>query len=135
MKPTYKHLDDGTTYCYLTEKNGETTVGKARLHPEEPEPPKEFVGEYIATQRAEIKFYKKIIKNEIEPQLKTLKHLYSILISSNKYNSKNPEYYLIKRQYWMKKEDLEALKLLIKTLEEELKLYINLKKNIKVGQK
>lgn len=126
MSIKYYHLEDGTTSCYLKDKNGNEVCGKARLHPEEKEA-KDFIGEYIATQRAEIKYYKKIIRNELNPQLKILKHLYSSLISSNKYNSANPEYFLIKRQYWIKKEEIEGLKEIIEAAEEELKNYISLR--------
>lgn len=109
MKPKYNHLSHGATVCTLEDKHNNKVYGYAQLHPEEVESSAR-VGEYIATIRAEIAYYKFIRRNELMPKIKILNHLLSCINNTNskKYNPKSAEATLIKRQYWLAKSDYDA---------------------------
>lgn len=125
MKPTYKHLDNGTTICTLRDKANNVVYGYAQCHPEEKNE-SERVGEYIATIRAEIKYYKLIRRTELMPQIKTLNHLLACInnTGSKRYDTNSPEASLIRRQYWMAYADYKAIGELIEELEKTLKEYL-----------
>ena len=125
MKPVYTHTENGTTICKLQDKSNNIVYGYSFLHPEEPEA-SDFTGEYIATIRAEINYYKLIRKNELLPQVKTLNHLLTCITNtgSKKYNPDSPEAKLIRKQYWMAKSDYEAIGEIIQQLEETLSSYL-----------
>ena len=134
MKPTYKHTENGTTICTLHDKTGNVVHGYAYLHPEEPQA-SDFTGEYIATIRAEIKYYKLIRRTELAPQIKTLNHLLNCITNtgSKELNPNSPEASLIRRQYWMAKADYDAIGDIIKQLEDALNGYLTARNKI-IGQ-
>lgn len=126
MKPIYKHMSNGTTICTLRDKAGNVVYGYALCHPEEKNP-SDRVGEYIATIRAEINYYKLIRRIELKPQIKTLGHLLACINNTNSksFDSNSPEAKLIRHQFWMAREDYNAMGDLIKELEKALKDYIS----------
>lgn len=125
MKPAYKHTENGTTICTLRDKSNNVVYGYAYCHEAEPNP-SERVGDYIATIRAEIKYYKLIRKTELLPQIKTLRHLLACIknTGSKVYNPEAPEVKLIERQYNMATADYEAIGELITELNKALEEYI-----------
>ncbi len=125
MKPTYKHLDNGTTICTLRDKSNNIVYGYAQCHPEEPQP-SDRVGEYIATIRAEIKYYKLIRKTELRPQMKAMEHIYACIANtgSKLYDKDSPEAQLVWRQYWRLREDYITIGELIIELENALNAYL-----------
>ena len=131
MKPTYTHTEHGITICTLRDKNNNVVYGYANLHPEESNA-SDRVGEYIATIRAEIEYYKLIRRTELAPQIKILNHLLNCIANTNskEYRTDSPEASLIRRQYWMAKEDYTAVGELIQELETALKDYINVRDKI-----
>ena len=133
MKPTYKHTEHGTTICTLRDKNNNIVHGYAFCHPDENY--SERVGDYIATMRAEIKYYKLINRIELKPQIKALRHLLSCYknTGSKIYNINSPEIKLIENQVKMMVDDYEAVKDLIKELEKALKEYLKNRNNL-IGQ-
>ena len=135
MKPTYVQLDDNTIMCVLRDKANNIVKGYATCHPEEPHY-SQRVGEYIATIRAEIEYYKFIRRYEIRPQLKALKHTYSCLTTtgSKEYRADSPETRLVRRHYWLMKEDYDNLGEIIKELEAVLANYLATRDSL-VGQK
>ena len=126
MKPIYKHMSNGTTICTLRDKAGNVVYGYALCHPEEKNP-SDRVGEYIATIRAEINYYKLIRRIELKPQIKTLGHLLACINNTNSksFDSNSPEAQLIKHQFWMAQADYKAMGDFIKELESALKEYIS----------
>lgn len=126
MKPTYKHTDSGMTICTLRDKSNNVVHGYAYCHPDEPQP-SERVGEYIATIRAEIKYYKFIRKNELRPQMKALEHVYTCISNTNSklYDKNSPEAQLVWKQYWRLREDYKILKEIIVELEDALNSYLS----------
>lgn len=125
MRPTYKHTENGTTICTLRDKSNNVVYGYAYCHPEDTY--SERVGEYVATIRAEIKYYKLIRKIELLPQIKTLRHLLTCIndTGSKVYNPDAPEVTLIRRQYNMAVEDYASIGELIIELEKALNEYLN----------
>lgn len=125
MKPIYKHMPNGTTVCTLKDKAGNVVYGYAQCHPEEKNP-SDRVGEYIATIRAEINYYKLIRRIELRPQIKTLRHLLACIDNTNSksFDGDSPETKLIRHQLWMAQDDYKAMKDLINELEKALKDYI-----------
>lgn len=124
MKPTYEHLN-GITICTLRDKSNNTVQGIAQCHPDEKNE-SDRVGEYIATMRAEIKYYKLMRRIELMPQIKTLNHLLACMLNtgSKVYNPDSPEISLIRRQLWMVRSDYDAMGELIIELEKALKEYL-----------
>ena len=133
MKPTYQHDKNGTTICTLRDKNNNVVYGYAYLHPEEFESKR--VGEYIATIRAEIKYYKLILRNELEPKRKALHHLKTCISDNNnkKYNLESAEAKLIKRQYCIAESDCSAVKDIIAELQASLSNYLAMRDKL-IGQ-
>lgn len=125
MKPTYKHSENGITICTLRDKSNNVVHGYAYCHPDEPQP-SERVGEYIATIRAEIKYYKLIRKIELRPQMKALGHVYACIKNTNSklYDGDSPEAQLIWRQYNRLREDCEVIGELITELQNALNNYL-----------
>lgn len=125
MKPTYKHTEEGLTICTLQDKNNNKIYGYAHCHPEEPQP-SERVGEYIATIRAEINYYKFIRRTELRPQMKALEHVYSCIANTNSklYDKDSPEAQLVWRQYWRLREDYKIIGEIIEELKNALNLYL-----------
>ena len=126
MKPTYSYDQySGITTCTLRDKSNNVVTGTAKLHPLE-QVESQRVGEYIATTRAEIKYYKLIRRQEILPKLNTLKHLYACIANTNskKYNKDSEEAQLVWRQYWIAHAEYHALGDMIESLEMALREYI-----------
>ena len=133
MKPTYKHMENGTTICTLRDKANNVVYGYAQCHPEDVY--SDRVGEYIATMRAEIKYYKLISRIELEPQIKTLRHLLSCIknTGSRVYNPEAPEVKLIERQLRMAIDDRDSIRELTKELERALGEYFKNREKL-IGQ-
>ena len=133
MKPTYKHTENGTTICTLRDKSNNVVYGYAYCHPEDEY--SERVGEYIATMRAEIKYYKLISRIELEPQIKTLRHLMSCIknTGSKVYNPEAPEVKLIERQLRMAIEDRDSIHEITGELEKALGEYFKNREKL-IGQ-
>lgn len=133
MKPTYKHMENGTTICTLRDKANNVVYGYAQCHPEDVY--SDRVGEYIATMRAEIKYYKLISRIELEPQIKTLRHLLSCIknTGSKVYNPEAPEVKLIERQLRMAIDDRDSIRELTKELERVLGEYFKNREKL-IGQ-
>ena len=126
MKPTYTFDPySGITTCTLRDKSNNVVTGMARLHPLESFE-SQRVGEYIATTRAEIKYYKLIRRQEILPKMNALKHLYACIANTNskKYNKDSEEAQLVWRQYWIAHAEYQALGDMIESLEMALREYI-----------
>lgn len=133
MKPTYKHMENGITICTLRDKANNVVYGYAQCHPEDVY--SDRVGEYIATMRAEIKYYKLISRIELEPQIKTLHHLLSCIknTGSKVYNPEAPEVKLIERQLRMAIDDRDSIRELTKELERALGEYFKNREKL-IGQ-
>ena len=125
MKPTYKHTEDGLTICTLRDKSNNVVYGYAHCHPEEQQP-SERVGEYIATIRAEIKYYKLIRKIELRPQMKALGHICACIANtgSKLYDKDSPEAQLVWKQYNRIREDCKVIDEIIVELESALNAYL-----------
>ena len=134
MKPTYQHHNNGTTVCVLRDKSNNVVYGYAYLHPEEHIESRR-IGEYIATIRAEIKYYKLILRNELEPKRKALLHLKTCITDNNnkKYNLESAEAKLIKRQYCIAESDCSAVKDIIAELQASLSNYLTMRDKL-IGQ-
>lgn len=133
MKPTYKHTENGTTICTLRDKANNVVYGYAQCHPEDIY--SERVGDYIATIRAEIKYYKLISRIELEPQIKTLRHLLACIknTGSKVYNPDSPEVKLIERQVQMAIADRDSIRELTEELEKALGEYLKNREKL-IGQ-
>lgn len=131
MKPMYKHTENGTTICTLRDKANNVVYGYAQCHPEEPNP-SDRIGEYIATIRAEINYYKLIRRTELRPQMKALEHVYSCIANtgSKVYDKESPEAKLIKREYWRLYNDCQAIGEIIVSLEQSLREYLKARENL-----
>lgn len=132
MKPTYEHLEN-LTICTLRDKSNHIVQGYATCHPEDT--PSDRVGEYIATIRAEIEYYKLIRRTELLPQMKILGHVYACIANtgSKSYDVKSPEAQLIWRQYWLIHEDYITLGEMVKELKFALAEYIK-RRDEMIGQ-
>lgn len=132
MKPEYIYDENkGTTTCILRDKSGNVVIGIARCHPEE-KIKSNRIGEYIATIRAEIKYYQIIRKTELLPKMKAIGHIYSCIFNNGegKYDKNSPEAKLIKREYYRLYYDYKCIGDMIKRLRLGLRAYIEERDNL-----
>lgn len=119
----------GVITCTI-EDSGITVTAKAKCHPEDKPYYSSTFGSELAYARAEIKYYKKFIRNIYVPRLQTLKHIHHILYSSDKYNEASRR--LLLRQIQLTRRDIEVVKEVIATLEQYVTGYINQKEKFNI---
>lgn len=115
--------EDGITMCTIKDKDKQYR-GLAICHPDDKEFESERVGCAIAEQRAIIAALTSIRDNEIKPQYKVIKHLYTNISSSKKHDAKNYESKMLKRAFYMLKKELEEIEQTIKGMKTNLRVYI-----------
>ena len=118
------YSENNEYYCVLEDKVGNKFVGIAKCHPDDKDLESEKVGYYIALCRAKIKFLYHIKNNELKPQLKILKQLYFAMNRSKHYNDKSYEAKMLKKHYYMIKEELDDIHNFIKETKKELRDYL-----------
>lgn len=119
----------GVATCAL-EIDNDVFYGIATCAPEDFDMMSEFTGTYIAEKRAEIKYLQHIKNNRVKPVYEELKHIFSLLEMSSKYNPKSHEAKILKRQMKFYKDALVELKIDIATEKQNLNTYINDKEKL-----
>ena len=104
----------GSAYCALEDKDFMS----------------EKVGMEIAEKRAIINGMKYTVKYNLLPQIKVLKQVIQQIESSKKFNSRDYEYKMIRRQLKIKESDMAEFKRQIADLEAYLKSYIRVKDDV-----
>lgn len=126
MKQEPKFYWDDTTKtatCILVDGNNIFT-GIASVHPDDMDMANEKTGYQIALWRAEIKYYTHIRDNELKPALKALKKVLDEMKYSKKFNPKSYENKMLQRQIRQIEFDLDTIRDMLATEEQNLREYI-----------
>lgn len=118
--------EEGIATCIITDHN-EVYVGTAQCHPDDIDMMSEKTGCHIAMERAVIQGLQSIRKNELKPQLASLKQLYYSMNRSKYFNPKSYEAKTLNRQIKIKEEDIRLITNEIYRRKEELMDFINSK--------
>lgn len=113
----------GEAGCRIFYKQN-TFVAYAHCHDDDVDFMGEKTGCSIAEMRADIKLLKHIKNNEILPKIEVLNHIYSIYMSSDKYDKDCQEAKAVYKELHRLEKQLSAVNNGIDTLKENLKLYI-----------
>ena len=108
--------ETGIATCIIFDKNDQTYVGMAQCHPDDID---------IALERAAIYGLQSIRKNELKPELASLKQLYYSMNRSKYFNPKSYEARTLKRQIKIKEEDIRSITNEIYLRKERLREFIN----------
>ena len=119
-----------TTYCYITDDKGRLSVGKAVCHEADTDMMSWRTGEEISFRRAKIHYLQTIRACDIKPALAALKHLYSCINRSAKFNPNSYENSMLQRQIRQLEFDLATNKEMIAYERKTLKDYIDGKEKI-----
>ena len=117
MRTTFKKSGN-MTICYLYDHNNKYT-GIARCHPEDEKYYSYKVGQEYAYTRALLKKMR-ADRDGIINELKSLKHLYSILNKNDNVSKKSIECYTIRRQMKLKERDIQEMRDLIRATSQDL---------------
>ncbi len=117
-------FQNGRSICIINYK-GWSFIGEAMCHPEDKDMESERIGLTIAENRANIRVLKFIKDFEIAPQVKILKHLYSNIKNSKKYNEKSYEVNLIANQIKHLEKETDEIKKEIADIKNFIKTYID----------
>ena len=107
--------------------NGQAFEGGAKCHPDDMDMVSERTGCCIAEARAYIKALRFKRDHEIQPKLDILRHLYSNMRSSKKYNPKSYEAQMIRSQLRALEKELDTVNNDIVEEKKYLKEYIQKK--------
>ena len=107
--------------------NGQAFEGGAKCHPDDMDMISERTGCCIAEARAYIKALRFKRDHEIQPKLDILRHLYSNMQSSKKYNPKSYEAQMIRSQLRVLEKELDTVSNDIAEEKKYLKEYIQKK--------
>ena len=94
---TTKYTYENGISTFYINYNNNTFIGEANCHEADFDFESERVGLTIAEARARIALAKHMRDNELKPQLKALKHLYSNIRNSSKHNPKSHETRMLRR--------------------------------------
>lgn len=119
----YYHYENVTICVVTNEVTGMTFYGEARCAPEDEDKYSERTGNFIAGSRAHLCALRHS-KICIEESIREQRHVIDCMRHSSKFNKKSNEYRLAIRHYYQSKEDLEAIKDLIKAEKASLAYYI-----------
>ena len=117
--------ETGIATCIIFDKNDQTYVGMAQCHPDDIDMMSEKTGCHIALERAAIYGLQSIRKNELKPELASLKQLYYSMNRSKYFNPKSYEARTLKRQIKIKEEDIRSITNEIYLRKEQLREFIN----------
>ena len=117
--------DNGITTCQMKYDNKYFT-GTTVCCPEDRDMMSKKVGQEIAFHRAIIKVLQ-YEKMRLSHELAGLKSLYYSIKHSKKFNSKSYEVQMLRRQMRMRENDIEQLKVDIKTTKQYIRNYIEQK--------
>lgn len=116
--------EEHTYYCTISDDKGNTFIGKAKCHLQDQEFESEKVGYMIASHRAIIKALKFRINNHLRPTLKVFNSLLDSMKQSKHFNKKSYEAKRIFRTINNLELEIQALKEMIREIEEELKHFL-----------
>ena len=102
------NTETGISVCEILYNNN-TFKGEAHCHEEDFDFMSERVGMTIAEVRANIALMKHMRDNEIKPQIKVLKHLYSNIKNSKDHNPKSHETKMLRRNIRQLEFELHAI--------------------------
>ena len=110
--------------------DGVEISGSAYCAPEDKDFMSEKVGMELAEKRAIINGMKYTVKYNLLPQIKVLKQIIQQIESSKKFNPRDYEYKMIRRQLKIKESDMAEFKRQIADLEAYIKSYIRIKDDV-----
>jgi hypothetical protein len=118
--------EEKTAKCMIRhEKNGPIFVGEAFCHEDDYDMVSPRTGQEIAYRRAKIKQLQHVKNYEIKPQLFALRHLYSCMNRSARFNPESYENTMLQRQIRLLEFDLTTANEMIKYERESLKAFID----------
>lgn len=121
--------DYGFAECTLL-VDGMEISGSAYCAKEDRDFMSEKIGMELAEKRAIINSMKYTVKYNLLPQIKVLKQVLQQIESSKKFNSRNYEYKMIRRQLKIKEADMAEFKRQIADLEAYIRSYIRIKDDV-----
>ena len=119
--------DEDLHETLIITKDGEEIIGTAVCHPDDKDMKNEYAGETISRWRAMYKYGKHMLKHELRPQLKILKHLFDCMKQSKEYNPRSNEVRLIRRQIAQLEKEIADLKYDLEGLQGLVREYIDAK--------
>lgn len=132
----YWQPESGVATCILREnKTNKLFIGEAFCHEEDREFMSEKTGCTIAERRAELSYLRHIRDNVLIPEIKALKHFYSIINQSKKSNPNGYEQKMLKRQIENKEMELGAVREMIKSANKGLIEYLEAKEQLRTSLK
>ena len=128
--PKYEwDADYGFAVCTLL-IDGVEISGSAHCAKEDRDFMSEKIGMELAEKRAIINGMKYTVKYNLLPQIKVLKQIIQQIESSKKFNPRDYEYKMIRRQLKIKESDIVEFKRQINDIEAYLKSYIRIKDDV-----
>ena len=118
--------EQGIASCTLYYSDQEF-IGMAICHPDDRDMQSKLTGQNIAEFRALIQAWRYKRDCELRPQLRALNQLYYSMNRSKYFDPTSYETKMLYRQINNIKNELEAVKIEIKVLTDDLKNYINIK--------
>lgn len=120
--------ESGLTIVTVTD-NDKTYCGTSKCHPDDVDFKSQDFGESVATERVVLQFLRNMRDNELIPQIKILKHLYSNMTTSKQFNPKSYEATMVRRQLHILEGQLTALKEQIRERKDLLDYLIDSKES------
>ena len=118
----------GTTLIYNRKDNSPIVgFGVAQCHPDDEDVKSERTGGVISEYKAEISLLKRIIANELKPELAGLLHLQGTMAISKKYNPNSYEAKRLTKEIKNLKREIADTKNMIEVISKDLREYITLK--------
>ena len=127
IKYTYDENNKTVTASVLYKNK--TISASAFCHPDDKEFYSEAVGTSIAAMRLAIVILRDMRDNEIIPQIKILKHLYTNISAGKDFNPKDRATRLIRRQYYSLRTDLKIINEMIEDQKNSIKSVIKTKEH------
>ena len=121
--------NNGISIYRVIDKNKWYT-GIAECHPDDKEFQSEDFGQALATVRATIEFLRDLRDNEIKPQLKIIKHLYTNMTTSKEFNSKSYEAKMVRRKYYQLQNELSRTQEQIRQFKDQAEFLIDTKESM-----
>ena len=119
----------GITIYKVHDKDNKFYVGISECHPDDKEFQSQEFGEALAAVRATIDFLRDLRDNEIIPQLKMIKHLYTNMTTSKQYDPKSYEAVMVRRKYFQLQGQYEAIRSQIRQFKDQEEYLIDTKES------
>ena len=105
-------------------------TGISECHSDDKDFQSQEFGQALATVRATLDFLRKLRDNEIIPQLKIIKHLYTNMTTSKQYNPNSYEATMVRRKYHQLQGQYSAIRDEIRQFKDQEAYLIDTKESL-----